>query len=111
MRAGFEGLRVGFAGFVVPYIFMYRPGLTLQGTWFEIGSAIAITIVVIVAAAAALEGRLRKRLAVWERALTGAAACALLVPSAYLTTLGLAMVSLVLTRQFRFREDEFSALS
>lgn len=103
MRTGLEGLRVGFAGFVVPYVFIYRPGLSLQGSALEVVVAISITSLAITAAAAGLIGWLLTRLSWWERALLLAAALALLVPSIYLTLAGLAAALLVGARQLRDR--------
>lgn len=40
MRTGITGIRLGMAGFIVPYLFVLWPALILEGTWYE--SVIAV---------------------------------------------------------------------
>ena len=53
MATGIEAFKLGIAGFLVPFAFVYQPALLLQGSWLEIAKAFALTGI---GAAAAVEG-------------------------------------------------------
>jgi TRAP-type uncharacterized transport system fused permease subunit len=90
MKAGMEGLRVSFAGFVVPFIFIYRPALTLRGSWDAVLLAVAVAILIMLLSAVALTGWLKVPLNLWERALLLSGAIVLVHPSAI--ALGISVV-------------------
>jgi len=47
VKTGIEAFKLGIAGFVIPFIFVFHPGLLLQGSLIEILSSIALAIFVI----------------------------------------------------------------
>ncbi len=83
------GLKLGSAGFIVPYLFIYRPEIMMSGAWGSVVLEIAVAIIAIVAFAAALQLKSRSRLSrpAW---LIGAAI--LLSPGLLVTMLGLLVV-------------------
>ncbi len=63
-RTGFTAFRLGIAGYLIPFLVIYWPGLMMVGEWGEIFLALIISIVMVLAAALGLEllGYLRKGL-------------------------------------------------
>ena len=103
IKTGFQGLRIGFAGFLVPFVFMYRPALSLQGSWPSIIATVVVCVIVVTAAASGLTGWFGGPLKIWERCLLLAGAIILVGPSApYLAAGGSAVGgALILTRARR----------
>ena len=46
VKTGYEAFKLSIAGFIIPFIFVFHPGLLLHGSLFEILSAIAIGVLV-----------------------------------------------------------------
>lgn len=73
---GWTAVKVGLAGFIVPYMFIYSPGLLAQGDPLHIGLAVVSAMVGVVALAASIQGWYLGNLAWWARgALLVAALC------------------------------------
>lgn len=66
---GWLSLRLGIAGFIVPYMFLYSPAMFLKGSAMEILVAVVFSFVCVTALAAVLEGWLVDRLTATERLL------------------------------------------
>jgi TRAP transporter 4TM/12TM fusion protein len=75
-----QAIRLALAGFIVPFIFIYKPGMALLGDGPHIVGAVFDAAVAVVLLAAALEGYLMGRLAWWSRLLLGAAALLMFFP-------------------------------
>ncbi len=56
MATGIEGFRLGLAGFLVPFAFVFQPGLLLMGSWGEILLSLALTVFGVVFLAAGVIG-------------------------------------------------------
>ena len=67
MATGLEAFRLGIAGFLVPFAFVFHPELLLRGTWTEILAMSAFAAISAVALAAAIVGQAAGRLLGWER--------------------------------------------
>ena len=68
-RTGFTAFRLGIAGYLIPFLVIYWPGLMMVGEWGAILLALIVSIVMILAAAFGLEllGYLRRGLlARWD---------------------------------------------
>ncbi|MCK6210539.1 TRAP transporter permease [Georgenia sp. EYE_87] len=76
----FEAVRLALAGFLIPYAFIYSPGLLLIGGPSEIAQAFISCLMGIIALAAAVTGYLFAPLKLPWRALLFAAAVVLLIP-------------------------------
>jgi TRAP-type uncharacterized transport system fused permease subunit len=94
LKTGFQGLTIGFAGFLVPFVFIYRPALCLQGAWWEVLWTVLLCIVVVTAAAAALTGWLKGPLKFWERFLLLGGAIILVCPSTTCLAMGSLTIAL-----------------
>ena len=79
MATGIEAFRLGIAGFLVPFAFVFHPELLLRGTWASILTMSAFAAVSAVALAAAVVGCAAGRLASWERVLALVAAALMVV--------------------------------
>ncbi|MDW8125113.1 MAG: TRAP transporter fused permease subunit [Geminicoccaceae bacterium] len=71
---GLAAVRIGVAGFIVPFLFVYQPELLLIGEPARIALAVATAALAVLALAAALAGRLLRSCTVPERLLLGLAA-------------------------------------
>ncbi len=80
MTTGFVAFRLGLAGFIVPYMFVFGPALLLQGTVSQIVSAIPTAILGCFLLALALVGWWRVRLNILMRLIAAGAALALIDP-------------------------------
>ena len=102
MAIAVYAVRLGIAVFILPFFFIFNPGLLMVGGPLEVLSAIIVGIVLILAACTAVHGRvLDQRLAWWQ--VLGFAALAIAImspdpevqyPAAAATLLGLAVLRL-----------------
>jgi TRAP transporter 4TM/12TM fusion protein len=73
-----QASRIGIAAFIVPFMFVYSPGLLMQGSLWDVVRASLSASLGLACLAAALTGYAWRDLRVWERLLL-ATACALLI--------------------------------
>ncbi len=100
LRTCWLACRLALAGFILPFFFVYGPGLVLIGSWGAVGLAAVTATLGVVALAVALEGYLRRPLAWLDRA-AAAVAALLLIHTGWLTDLiGVACLAVVAARQF-----------
>ena len=89
MSTGIEAFKLGIAGFLVPFAFVFQPALLLQGTLFEILKAFGLTTLGVACLAASLIGCIWTPLNWLHRLLFIGAAALLVFP-----TLGLEFVGI-----------------
>ncbi|WP_341703736.1 TRAP transporter fused permease subunit [Ferrovibrio sp.] len=65
--AGWAAVRIGFAGFLVPFMFVYEPAILFIGDPFTIGHAAVTAIIGIIVMAAALAGYFGGPMPMWTR--------------------------------------------
>jgi TRAP-type uncharacterized transport system fused permease subunit len=80
MRTMFKAMQLGLAGFVLPYMFVYRPALLLEGTLVESLVAVGVALLAVLFLAIGLSGYLRAPVPGASRLLLLAAAAALIPP-------------------------------
>jgi len=80
MATAWRAMRMGAVLYIVPFMFVYSPGLLMAGTVADIALATATAGLGIFCLAAALQGWLRRGCTWLERGLLGAAAVALISP-------------------------------
>jgi TRAP-type uncharacterized transport system fused permease subunit len=93
--SGWAAVKVGAAGFIVPFMFVYQPAILLIGDWQTIAYAIFTSSCGILLLAAGLHGYLLRRATNVERALLVAAAFALVYPDAVADAVGFGLAALV----------------
>jgi TRAP-type uncharacterized transport system fused permease subunit len=97
---GFTAVKLASAGFLIPYIFAYNPGLLLiDTTWSQIIHFTVTAVIGITALAFASVGYWRGILTWWQRLLLLACSVMLIAPEFYTDLGGLALLILVLTIQ------------
>ena len=98
-KSGLAAVKIGTAGFVVPFMFVYSPALLMIGDW----PVIAITFVTaccgILLLAAGLHGYLLVAARPWERALLAAAGLLLVDPGLWTDLIGAGLAAIVIATQ------------
>lgn len=96
MRVGFEACLLALPAFLLPYIFVYNPGLLMVGTWVDIVPVAISSIIGSFLCAVAVQGYMFTLLKPLERLLVlGCALCSLL-PETITDIIGLVGAALLL---------------
>ena len=91
MTTGIEAFRLGIAGFLIPFAFVFQPALLLQGTLPEIIKGTGLTALGVVCLAASLIGHIWSPLNWLHRFLFIGAAVLLVFPTMGLELIGLGL--------------------
>ncbi|MCP4624372.1 MAG: TRAP transporter permease [bacterium] len=105
-RTGFEATRIGLAGFIVPFMFVYGPSLLLIGSFLEIITTSVTAVIGILALAASLEGYLLRRCPVWERIALFAIALLLMKPGLVTDAAGIGGMGLIYLLHWRWKKNQ-----
>lgn len=103
---GWAAVKVGAAGFIVPFMFVYEPGLLMIGDWSNIIHVCITASFGVVIFASGLHGYWIARSARWESAILIAAGLGLVTPGALTDVLGVAAAALVTALQWARRKRE-----
>lgn len=96
-----QAIRLALAGYIVPFIFLYKPGMALLGSPGGIAWALFDSAVAVVLLAVAIEGYWYRRLSWLARAPIGAAALLMFVPGWETRLAGLALAAPILFIHYR----------
>ncbi|MCC6611565.1 MAG: TRAP transporter fused permease subunit [Burkholderiales bacterium] len=96
-----QSIRLALAGFIAPFMFLYKPGMALMGSPGDVAWAIFDSAVAVVLLAVAVEGYWYRRLAWWARCLVGAAALLMFVPGWETRIAGLVLGPSILYLEYR----------
>jgi TRAP-type uncharacterized transport system fused permease subunit len=88
-------VRLGIAGYIVPFMFYYAPSLLLKGTFYRIFADTATAFLGITALAAATMGFLGNRLSIFQRAVVAICALILISPSLFSGIIALVMLIVI----------------
>jgi TRAP-type uncharacterized transport system fused permease subunit len=102
-QSGWQAVRIGAAGFIVPFMFVYEPALLMIGPWSQVLPAIASASIGCVLLAAGLFGYLLRECSAWQRLALVAAALLLIKPGWITDSFGLVLALTVLASQWRGR--------
>ncbi len=102
-QSGWQAMRIGAAGFIVPFMFVYEPALLMIGPWTAVLPALASASIGCVLLAAGLFGYLLRECSAWQRVALVAAALLLIKPGWLTDALGLALLLAVLLTQWAGR--------
>ena len=109
--SGWAAVKIGAAGFIVPFMFVYEPSLLMQGDWGTIAGSAVTAVVGTICLAAGLMGYLRGECRWWERVLLVAAALLLIKPGYVTDALGAALlVAAFASQAYRSRRDAATLL-
>jgi TRAP transporter 4TM/12TM fusion protein len=107
--SGWAAMKIGVAGFIIPFMFVYQPALLMIGEWPEIIVAFVTSSIGILFFAAGLHGYFVTAASWWQRALLVAAGFLLVNPGVYTDLLGLGLAGLVGGIQLIARRAERAA--
>jgi TRAP transporter 4TM/12TM fusion protein len=107
MAIGWQAVRLAIVGVIFPFVFVFRPGLLMQGGMLDILDALVSGAIAAFALAAAAEGWFgRGPLAWWERVTLAAVGIAVVYPSFITTVAGLIIIATLLG--FRYRSPRWA---
>jgi TRAP transporter 4TM/12TM fusion protein len=101
--AGWAAMRVGAAGFIVPFMFVYDPALLMIGDWPSIVWRFVLATAGIALLAAGLHGYLIRWMPMWERTVAVVGAFLLVVPTFWADLAGLAVMTVLIALQLVIR--------
>jgi TRAP-type uncharacterized transport system fused permease subunit len=100
-------VRIGAAGFIVPFMFVYEPALLMIGDWPTILWRTVVSAIGITFLAAGLHGYLLRPMPQWQRAVAIGTALLLVKPDIYSDIAGFALAGFLLViQQFGHRPSE-----
>jgi TRAP transporter 4TM/12TM fusion protein len=101
--SGWAAVKMGAAGFIVPFMFVYSPSLLLIGHWTEVLHSAITAGTGCIFLAAGLHGWLLTRASTWQRVLLVAAALTLITPGLVTDIVGAALAGTVVLAQLATR--------
>ncbi|MBI5968031.1 MAG: hypothetical protein HY882_09280, partial [Deltaproteobacteria bacterium] len=107
LKTAWIAVRLGIAGLIVPFMFVYNPVLLMEGPVLEIIQAFATALLGVVVLAMGIEGEFYIRgirWNLWQRALFISTFPLLLDPGLWTDLIGLGIVAAVLISHGGFRE-------
>ena len=99
-EAGWAAVRIGAAGFIVPFMFVYEPAMLMIGDWQSIATAVATGTTGCLLLAAGLHGYLLRRCRAWESVALVVAALLLIKPGLATDLLGLGLAGGIFALQW-----------
>ncbi|MCK6453108.1 MAG: TRAP transporter permease [Alphaproteobacteria bacterium] len=101
--SGWAAMRVGVAGFLVPFAFVYQPAILMIGDWQQTVMATVSATIGVTILAGGLHGYLLRRLALWEQGWLIVAAFLMVDPGVVTDLVGYAMAAGGLAYQYATR--------
>jgi TRAP-type uncharacterized transport system fused permease subunit len=98
-ESGGAAVRVGAAGFIVPFMFVFEPSLLMIGDGFTILTSCVSATIGVICLAAGMHGYLLRGIRLWERVFLLAAAVLLIKPGYITDAIGLALLLAVIVNQ------------
>lgn len=95
MATGIKGVKLGIAGFLVPFAFIYQPSLLLDGSTWQIILSFCLTSFGVICLASAVIGQSFARLPAYQRLGLFASAVLLVFGSSQLTIMGLVLAGVI----------------
>ena len=101
MQTGFHSFRLGIAKYILPFVFVFNPGLVFEGDWFQITMAVIGGFGGIYALTVTTEGWMIERVGWVVRIICAAAAVAMFHPSPTTDLAGWVILAAVLVVHWR----------
>ena len=98
-KTGWAAVKVGAAGFVVPFMFVFEPSLLMIGNWSDILSSFVTATIGTICLAAGMFGYLLREARPWERVTLVTAAVLLIKPGLITDLIGAGLLLLVVASQ------------
>ena len=97
--SGWAAVKIGFAGFIVPFMFVYEPAILMIGDWPTILSSCVSASIGVVLFAGGLHGYFLTAANYWQRALLIVGGLLLIKPGIYTDLAGAAIAAFVIAAQ------------
>ncbi|MHB8092291.1 MAG: TRAP transporter permease [Syntrophales bacterium] len=104
MQTAVQSMKLGVAAYLVPFFFIYRPGLLLIGTPAEIIQACIVATVGVILFSIGLEGFLFKNLQAWKRIVIFGGGLFLFAPGLMTDVIGLCLALPIIFFEWRSRK-------
>jgi TRAP transporter 4TM/12TM fusion protein len=109
-KSGWAAVKVGAAGFIVPFMFVYEPALLMiHDSWLWIGYRFILAVLGIALLAGGLHGYFLSRASMWQRALLVAGGLLLVAPYVWTDIAGFVTCAFVLAVQWLERRKILAA--
>ena len=96
MKTGIQAIKLALPGFILPFMFIYKPGIILQDVPLQIVWAAGTTVLGLLALAVSFEGILKKRVKVAVRILLFVGAVLTIFPEMISSYIGIIMIAALL---------------
>jgi TRAP-type uncharacterized transport system fused permease subunit len=106
---GWAAVKIGAAGFIVPYMFVYSPSLLMIGDWQTIVSSCVSAIIGVVLFAGGLHGYFVTATNFWQRPMLIVAGLLLIKPGLESDIVGAALAAVVIGTQILARRSAAEA--
>jgi TRAP transporter 4TM/12TM fusion protein len=107
-KTGWAAVKVGAAGFIVPFMFVYEPALLTIGEWHVVVWRTIVSCIGIMMLAAGLHGYLMRPMPYWQRGIAIVAALMLVAPTFATDIIGFVLTAVILAVQ-RFGQAQEGA--
>lgn len=101
MQVAIQSIKLAVAAFIVPFIFIFRPGVLLIGSLSQIVADIALAVAIIVLFAVVIEGHFIRSLRKFERGLVFVCLLALFTPHSWVRVSGALVAFFLLAFQLK----------
>jgi TRAP transporter 4TM/12TM fusion protein len=106
-KTGFRAMRLGFAAYLVPWAFVFNPGILMIGSVLQITAAFFFVTLGSVAVGSAFEGYLFAKMKYWERVIVALSGIAVFTPIFITRSLGLVVLaSFIFSQILRSRKGK-----
>ncbi len=106
MKTCLISMRLAIGGFVLPFLFLYRPSILLQGAWYETIWSVFIVMVFLFMFIVAVEGFFMQKMKWQERLLAALGAVCCLMPIYVMDFMGIAFtIALIIWHRYRFKRN------
>jgi TRAP-type uncharacterized transport system fused permease subunit len=109
--SSYDAVKMGAAGFIVPFMFVYEPALLMIGDWPTILMSCVTASAGVVFFAAGLHGYFLTAAVFWQRVALVAGGFALIKPGIWTDLFGVAVLIVVAGTQFLSRRSERERVS
>lgn len=97
IKIGLNACKLAMVAFILPFIFVYNPGILMQGSIWDITMSVVVSIIGVVALAAAAEGWYKARMTLVERVALFSAGIMMIVPGLIIEMIGLVLTVIILS--------------
>jgi TRAP transporter 4TM/12TM fusion protein len=97
VKIGLNACKLAIVAFILPFMFVYDPGILLQGNLWDIARSIVLSVIAVIAIAAAVEGWYKARMNKTEQVILFSGGLLLIVPGIFSDVIGLIITVTVIS--------------